>query len=309
MISERRVVIVRRQTRLDELILRYNTVAQAQFYIEHMGGDFSDIALEHKQYNAILGTALASLSAMTRLHVLDRSHLSNFIFAKDDLVVVIGQDGLVANTMKYLQGQPIVGINPDPSRWDGVLLPFQVHDLPQIMPDALMAKRKIKLVSMARVNLNDGQTLLAVNDIFVGQKGHASARYRLIFNQQTERQSSSGIIISTGLGSTGWMKSIVTGAAQIAQRKAPDESLAKAWTRSWDTNELLFSVREPYPSRSTGTSLLAGAIRKGESLRVLSEMGENGTIFSDGMEKDFLEFNSGMEATISLADLQGQIIV
>lgn len=309
MISERRIVIVRRQTRLDELILRYNTVAQAQFYIEHMGGDFSDIALEHRQYNASLGSALASLSALTRLHVLDRSHLPNFIFAKDDLVVVIGQDGLVANTMKYLNGQPILGINPDPKRWDGVLLPFQVNDLPHIMPEVLQSKRKARLVSMAQVKLNDGQTLLAVNDIFVGQKGHASARYRLIFNDRQERQSSSGIIISTGLGSTGWMKSIVTGAAQIAQSKAPDESLLKSWTRAWDTSELLFSVREPYPSRSTGTTLLAGAIRKGQTLRVLSEMGENGTIFSDGMEKDFLEFNSGMEAAIALAEVQGQIVV
>ncbi len=309
MINDRRIVIVRRQTRLDELIIRYNTVAQAKFYIEHMGGDFTDIALEHHEYKDSLSKAIALLSDFTRLHILDRSHLPNFIFSKDDLVVVIGQDGLVANTMKYLDGQPIVGVNPDQKRWDGILLPFLVKDLSKIIPEIFQAKRKIRPVSMAKVRLNDGQTLLAVNDVFVGQKGHASARYRLVFQDRQERQSSSGIIISTGLGSTGWMKSIVTGASQILQFKGPDEALTKNWTRAWDTNELLFSVREPYPSRSTGTSILSGSIVRGDALRILSEMGENGTIFSDGMEKDFLEFNSGMEATIGLAEIQGQIVM
>lgn len=32
-----------------------------------------------------------------------------------DIVVVIGQDGLVANTLKYLDGQPVIAINPDPA--------------------------------------------------------------------------------------------------------------------------------------------------------------------------------------------------
>ena len=37
-----KVVLVTRKTRLKELIYKYNTVEQAQFYMEHMGADFSD---------------------------------------------------------------------------------------------------------------------------------------------------------------------------------------------------------------------------------------------------------------------------
>jgi len=68
---------------------------------------------------------------------------------------------------------------------------------------------------MAQVLLNNGQRLLAVNDLFVGARTHVSARYRLRYKGLDEDQSSSGLIISTGAGSTGWYRSIPTGAAGI----------------------------------------------------------------------------------------------
>ena len=56
-------------------------------------------------------------------------------------MVTLGQDGLVANTLKYLNGQPVVGVNPDPERWDGRLLPFRVSDLSKLMPEVVLRKR------------------------------------------------------------------------------------------------------------------------------------------------------------------------
>jgi hypothetical protein len=38
-------------------------------------------------------------------------------------------------------------------------------------------------------------------------------------------------------------------------------------------------------------------------------MPENGVIFSDGIESDFLEFNSGTEVVIAVAERQGRLIV
>jgi hypothetical protein len=37
-------------------------------------------------------------------------------------------------------------------------------------------------------------------------------------------------------------------------------------------------------------------------------MPERGVIFSDGIEADFLEFNSGSKATISVAERQGRLV-
>ena len=37
-------------------------------------------------------------------------------------------------------------------------------------------------------------------------------------------------------------------------------------------------------------------------------MPENGIIFSDGIESDFLRFNSGTQATVGIAAKQGQLV-
>ena len=106
--SERKIILVVRRTRLDDLIARFNTLAQAQFYVEHLGADFSDYLQEHETYKKAVKTAESLLRKFGRIQVLDRDFLPNFIFAEEDTVVVLGQDGLVANTAKYLNGQYII---------------------------------------------------------------------------------------------------------------------------------------------------------------------------------------------------------
>lgn len=215
--SDRRVVLVTRRTRLDTLIARHNTLGQAKFYVEHLGADFSDYLKESEAYAASLRVTVQALQAWGRYQIVDRSLLANFVFAPSDIVVALGQDGLVANTMKYLEGQPLVGLNPEPSRWDGVLLPFQPADLGAILPGVATEQRNTRLVTMAEARLSDGQVLRAVNDLFIGPRSHTSALYDLSYGGQTEFQSSSGLIVSTGLGSTAWLKSIVTGSLSIAR--------------------------------------------------------------------------------------------
>ena len=66
-----------------------------------------------------------------------------------------------------------------------------------------------KLVSMAETKLNDGQRLLAFNDFFIGTSSHVSARYTISFGDISEFHSSSGIVVSTPAGSTGWLSSMI----------------------------------------------------------------------------------------------------
>src|SRR5947209_267457 len=214
-LTDNKIVLVTRPTRLAELVIRFNTVSQARFYIEHQGADFSDYFREDETYHRALSEAQAALAQVGRVQIVDRGFLPNFVFAPDDTVVTLGQDGLVANTLKYLNGQPVVGVNPDPERWDGKLLPFRVGDLPKIMPEVFAGGRGTKRVTMAKASLNNGQTLHAVNDLFIGPKSHISARYIISSGKASETHSSSGVIVSTGLGSTGWLRSLLTGAAAI----------------------------------------------------------------------------------------------
>lgn len=307
-LTENKIVIVKRKTRLEGLIARFNTIEQAKFYIEHMGVDFSDYIHEDEQYQSSVMQAHRQLEALGRVQALDREYVPNFIFGEDDIVVVIGQDGLVANTLKYLSRQPVIGINPDPKRWDGVLLPFTVNDLSKIIPEVFKGSRNVKEVSMAKASLNDGQTLYAVNDLFIGQRTHTSSRYNIQFGNMSENQSSSGIIVSTGLGSTGWLKSILTGASGIVNKFHETKPL-QITGFEWNVDYLYFSVREPFPSKSSNAGIIFGKITPGEPLSITSQMPENGVIFSDGIESDYIRFNSGTRATVTIAHKKGHLVV
>ncbi len=310
--TENKVILVKRRTRLQELVVRFNTVQQAQFYIERMGADFSDYVQEDQQYQLALERVTLQLQQLGRVQLLDREHVPSFIFGPTDVVVVLGQDGLVANTMKYATGLPLIGVNPDPRRWDGVLLPFGVDDLTLLLPEVFTRKRQMRDVRLACAQLNDGQVLYGVNDLYIGRKTHVSARYELSYSGRLEQQSSSGIIVSTGMGATGWFKSVLTGASGIMSLAggSGERTVLPDLTSTFDWNApyLYFSVREPFPSRTTSAELVFGRI-EGEPLRIISQMPEEGVIFSDGVESDYLEFNSGISATIGVAEQRAHLVI
>ncbi len=307
--ADAKIILVTQKTRLENLIQRYNTYGQAKFYIEHHGGDFSDYRCEHDNYMSAVAKAVDCLQNSGRLQVLERDNVPNFIFGKQDIVVAVGRDGLVANVLKYLDGQQLIGVNPDPKRWDGCLLPFSADDLNKIVPEALNNSRPLQSVTMAQAKLNDGQILYGVNDLFIGQKTHASARYELVHRNNRETQSSSGIIVSTGLGSTGWLKSVLAGVAGIAHCCGLQGNPVLPDKLDKGSDSLYYSVREPYPSKSTGAELVFGKIDRNAPLQIISNMPENGVIFSDGVEQDFLQFNSGACAEISVSERRGCLVV
>ena len=295
-----RIVLVTRRTRLEELIERFNTRAQARFYIEHMGLDFADYDREDDTYRRAVEQVEQGLAGLAeRQQRIDRSFLPNYLFAPQDLVVTVGQDGLVVNTAKYLRGQPILAVNPDPERWTGVLLPFRAGDVRPAATGALAGTARTRRITMAQASLNDGQELLAFNDFLIGARSHVSARYQLTYNGKKEEQSSSGILVSTGAGSTGWLGSVQNMAQAVSGLllDGPAPALPRLKMK-WEDPRLIYVVREPYASRSTGAELSAGILQAGETLQIESHMPEGGVIFSDGVENDALPFNSGAVATI-----------
>ncbi len=312
MAAPEKLVIVTRRTALEELVERFNTRDQARFYIEHMGGRFDDYQAAHDAYRQAVSYLRANLPRGVRCHWIDRSFLPTYTFGESDLVVILGQDGLVVNAAKYLSGQAVVALNPDPSRIDGILLPFAYPDAARAIASAMSDSPCWRAITMAQATLNDGQTLLAVNDLFIGQKTHTSARYRIRLGSREEDQSSSGIIVSTGAGSTGWYRSILTGAVGIVSdvsRSTRIQSIRDHYRFDWEARQLVFSVREPFISKTSGAELIHGTVDEQTPLFVVSHMPQNGVIFSDGVEEDHIAFNSGAMATIGLADRTLRLVV
>ena len=300
-------IIVKNKTRLETLIERFNTKAQAKFYIERSGGDFIDYEKEHAVFHNSLSLVQRNLSTVLKNKIVERSFLPSFIFNDKQVVVTVGQDGLVANAAKYVKEIPIVAVNPDTERFDGVLLPFNTNNFLSAIEKVINNTYHSKLTPFAEAQLNDGQRLLAFNDLFIGAASHVSARYKIIYNKKTEEHSSSGIIVSTPAGSTGWLSSIFNMSFGIHKFVEKDNS-KKKYIKLKD-NQLMFAVREPFASKKTQIDITAGIIAGQSNLVIESFMPNNGIIFSDGVEADFLKFNSGAKATIGIAKEKANLVL
>jgi NAD kinase len=337
------IAVVTRETRLAGLRARWGTAKAAKFRMQHFAGhevelrrkqkiaagaraeDLDEDALaqqadalaeadvyeaEDDRYQRAVQQLLGELKAMShgfRVKTIDRSFLPNFNFFGAVMIVVIGPDGLVANAAKYAFELPIIGVNPDPAVNDGVLLPFEVRQAAAAVRRVLDRRAKIREVTLAEVTTNDDQRLLAFNDFFVGASSHVSARYTLEAGGRSEPQSSSGILISTGAGSTGWLSSVFNmheGLCRMLEQPPPQRV-----PLAWEDRRLMWVVREPFRSRHSGAELVAGLLNEGEQLVVGSQMPTGGVIFSDGVESDFLEFNSGSIARFGVSRQRARLVV
>ena len=302
------IVLVTRRTRLAELVARFNTRKQAQFYIERAGGDFADYVREDDAYVRALEVLHRSLDFGLKIQQVDRSFLPTFVFAPTDLIVAVGQDGLVANVAKYVGSYPLVGVNPDPERFDGILLPFTTATAAQAVRRTLTNEARLLQITLAEARLSDGQRLLAFNDLFIGARSHVSARYTLAHGSGApETQSSSGVLVSTGAGSTGWLSSCFNMAASIASLSGGKAGHALRLT--WDDPRLVYVVREPFASKQSQIARAAGVLAPGEELVLESRMPTGGVIFSDGVEADALAFESGAIARIGAAEQRTRLVV
>ena len=117
-----RIVFVHRRTELQELLDRHATRGQAEFFLHTRGRSIQDVQDRHDRQASALATVRASVPADWRQAEVERADLSRFLLTAEDIIAVVGQDGLVANVAKYLNGQPAIGIDPEPGANPGVLV-------------------------------------------------------------------------------------------------------------------------------------------------------------------------------------------
>jgi len=302
-----KIVVVTRKTRLEGLVERFNSRAQAKFYLDHSGGDYADYEREDSVYRRAVEAVRRSLDLGLKVQVVERSLAPTMTFTASDVIVPVGQDGLVANTAKYVGEQPIVAVNPDPERFDGILLRYRPGEARGAVVSLLEGKSRQRNVTLAEAVLDDGQRLLAFNDLFIGARTHVSARYRIGYGGAVEPHSSSGVIVSTGAGSTGWLSSVFAMAGAVSRFSGGEAG--KALRLDWEDPRLVFVVREPYVSRHSRAGIAAGLIEAGGELILESQMASGGVIFSDGVEADALDFNAGARVHIRAAALRSHLVV
>lgn len=315
-----KLVVIHRRSRLEELLERHVTLPQLRFVLSRAGDDPALYEAEHEALESAYEQVLHQLEFGLPVQRLERARVPGFVFAPTDLVVVVGQDGLVANVARYVGAQPVVAINPDPSRIDGLLLPFQLAQTRAVVGRTLEGKARRSAITLAEAQLGDGQRLLAFNDLFIGARSHVSARYRLHHGERSEEHSSSGVLVSTGVGSSGWLSSAFRMAAGLSrlldgEGEPFDPRTGRALVRRqpmripWETERLFFAVREPFVSRTSQAELVGGWVDGERGLVLESRMPSGGVVFGDGVEADALRFEAGMKVTVRPAAQRFQFVV
>jgi hypothetical protein len=276
-----RVVLVHRRTELAELLARHGTRGQAEFFLRTRGRDLAEVTEADAVQRAALTAVAAAIPLDWRRGDVERGDLSRFLFTPEDIVVVVGQDGLVANVAKYLDGQPVVGIAPGPP---GVL----VRHPAAATADLVHATADVEQRTMVELTADDGQKLLALNEIYLGHAGHQTARYRLgVGRGRAERQASSGILVGTGTGATGWCRSVWQERSSPLSLPGPEEA------------RLVWFVREAWPSPATGTTRTEGELTS--SPLTIEVESDRLVAFGDGLEADSVALTRGQQANLAPA--------
>lgn len=290
-----RAVVVHRHTELEELVARHGTRPAVDFFLRSRDRDPAEVVAADRVQHEALAAVSAAIPTDWRRVVVERSDLDRFVFGPEDVVVAVGQDGLVANAAKHLDGQVVVGVNPDPTRNPGVLVPHGVTDVPDLLPAAVGPRPPVRALTMVRATLDDGQVLDGLNEVYVGHPSHQSARYRLrTAAGDSERHSSSGLLVGTGTGATGWCRSIALERGSTMPQPAPVEE------------GLCWYAREAWPSPATGTTCTEGLLGPGEALRVTAE--SDLVVFADGMEGDRLTLGWGQSVTVGVSPLRLRLL-
>jgi len=267
------MVLVTRPTAYEALLAEHATHGQAAWYLQQQEEEMDPYLAHHNQQQHAVRQVVQGLPEGWKLACVSREDLDRFLFTPDDVVVAVGQDGLVPNVARYAEGQPVLGVHPDPDR-AGLMVRYPAEAVADLLRSR--SRWSLETRTMVQAVCDDGQRLLALNEIFVGHRSHQSARYRLEVGDRAEQQSSSGLIVASGTGATGWAKSL---------HRCHGSSLALPEPVDPD---LVFFVREAWPSPFTGADLVEGCLASGQSLRVVSRMEHGGCVFGDGMEQDAL---------------------
>ena len=283
-----RAVLITRETDYERLLQAHATREQASFFLRTRAQSIDVVQSAHERFRQTVNEVRAAIPDDWRVARVGREDLDRFLFSPEDVVLAVGQDGLVANVAKYLNGQPVLGINPAPDQFEGVLVPLNSQQAQRLMKAAAEGRANLEKRTMVRAELDDGQVLEALNEVFIGHHSHQSARYMINFGGEEERHSSSGVIVSTGTGATGWARSLSVAIGRSVSIAPTDPRLA-------------FFVREPWPSVATGAKVAFGEFGAETRFQMLSNMNEGGVIFADGVEQDHLMFGWGRKVAIGLS--------
>ncbi|MBI3033628.1 NAD(+)/NADH kinase [Candidatus Woesearchaeota archaeon] len=186
--------------------------------------------------------------------VLDAEKLRNA-----DLIITVGGDGTFLRTAQYVKDQPVLSVASSLEKNEGFFARAIKEDFEKKM--GMILRDEFSIINLNRLQseiaYSSGEKAVlepAVNEVFVGsRKPYITFRYMLKIGKDEELQKSSGVIISTGAGSTAWSRSAGGKKLEMTSKK------------------MQYVVREPYFGRLTQPKMTQGVLDEPSSIRIKSE--------------------------------------
>jgi len=284
----RKVVIIPKKSKyeFDKSRLGLNEEELIEFY-KKQGIRVERIKESHDKQEANLNK-LKEIFHESRF--IERDDFTKEIALEADLIISFGGDNHFTYLSHFIKNRPILGINSDSQRSEGAMTSARAEELKEVYEKLESGKYEIEEWPRLSVEVN-GQIVdtLAVSELFLGEGSRKEmSRNILEFKGVKEQQKGAGMIVSTGVGSTGWYLSATRYLEGDFEAFSRTENLAK------------FVMSEPYKGRTADYSLITGEIKPGEELIVHSINDSNGVISFDSW-KDY-PFKEGSIAKIGLGE-------
>ena len=264
------MVVVSRRSELDELLARHGTRGAAAYFLRQRGRDLDEVTARHEALRKALTEVGAAVPADWRRGHVERADLPRFLFGPEDIVVAVGP------------GRPGRQRREVPRRAAGDRR--RPGAGPQSGRARAARRRRRRAACCRQQEAGEERTMVVAPRSTTGRSSTASTRSTsgtpatspratcsATPDGGRERQSSSGLIVGTGTGATGWCASIARERGAAPALPAPGRPA------------LCWFVREAWPSPATGVQQDAGLLAAGEEIELTSES-ERLVVFADGLE-------------------------
>ncbi len=305
-----RAVLVHRHTELEELVARHGTRGQAAFYLRTRGRRIEDLEARHAGQAAAMVAVSSAIPADWRRGMVERADLPRFLFGPDDIVVAVGQDGLVANLAKYLDGQLIVGIDPEPGRNPAVLVR---HPSGACAGGCSALRRSPRAAGAEAEAMARPKAAAAPSSAWPldhRRNRRWAAAHRAERDLRRPAHAPDRPLHAPTAGRPGGGAGIFGAHRVHWHRRDGLVPLGLGWSAAScplahlpgpEEDRLVWFVREAWPSPATGTDCTEGTLSAGQEIEVTAES-DRLVLFGDGIEADTVPLTWGQSARLRLAD-------
>jgi len=204
-----------------------------------------------------------------------------------DIIIAIGGDGTILSASHYLKNKPLLAVNISPKTSEGALATIPIKQLNKKLKQILKNKYKTEKLERIKIIINNKPLpILALNEVFIAnEKAYLISKYKIKFKNKKEIQKSSGLLFSTGTGSTAWFKS------------------AHGIPFSPQSKYIKMIVREPYQGRLSKISIKQRIIKENETITIIPLT--NSVLAIDSIREYKLKPNDKVKIKISKYPLMG----